>query len=208
MRTVLRLIVSYLALCVLLTMISQFAIPACTSVSKPRDVAIVLGGGSTPDRLTPDTAMRVATGVRLYREGLVERLHMTCGNTLPGTRPGQVMAEAAIRAGVPPSAVTWEGQSLSTLQNALFSRPDLPKGETRIVVTEPFHALRGAASLAWAGRPAAACTTPETSGKAPRMTKVLLREVAAWAVNIPRALAYSLASALGLGEVFPDILLA
>lgn len=208
MRTALRFALAYVTLCVLLTAISQLALPACSTMTTPRDVAIVLGGGSAPDRLTPDTTMRVAAGVELYRNGRVNRLHMTCGNTHPGTRPGRLMAEAAIRAGVPPTAVTWEGQSLSTLQNALFSRPDLPRGETRFVVTEPFHALRGAASLAWAGRPAAVCTTSATSGTPTRKAKVLLREVAAWAVNIPRALAFSLASVLGLGGVFPDILLA
>jgi uncharacterized SAM-binding protein YcdF (DUF218 family) len=184
-------------------------VPYCADVTTPRDAALVLGAGVNKDgSLSADTAVRVDAAVALYERGLVQRVHLSGGGMVGGVTIGERMGERARQQGLPEAAVTWEGQSQSTLQNALFSLPMLPAEDRLIVVTEPYHALRGAASLAWAGRPAAACGSARGLQGGHDWLRDNLRESAAWGLNILRGGAYLLAAALGQTARLPGWVLA
>lgn len=118
----------------------------------PADVIVVLGAGMDPDgTLHPASILRVEKGVALYFMGAAPRMHFTGGHgRINGPAAGERMANLALTLGVPQAALSHEDESLSTLQNALFSMPML-QGEKRIIlVTEGFHLPRGWASFKWA----------------------------------------------------------
>lgn len=193
----------YGLLCVALVVGSDRFTARCTAVVQPADIAVVLGGGSMPEQLTPVTLERTMTGIALYERGVVQHLHMTGGGDFPGRTPGELMAELAIAAGVPPDRVSHEGASRSTLQNALFSRDALSRDTTRLLVTDPYHTWRGAFSFALAGRPASVCATADSM----QSRRARLRETAAWAVNIPRGLIMGLGVATSTAHLIPDAIL-
>ncbi|KUF12365.1 hypothetical protein AVJ23_01130 [Pseudoponticoccus marisrubri] len=200
-----RAALAFLLLCLLLPTLSRFVTPPCTDRERPVEIAVVLGGGASARGLGPDTASRVDAGVALFDRGLARHLHMTGGGTAQdGLTIGAAMAQRAIAAGVPPAQVSWEGASQSTLENALFSRPALPAGEKRILVTESFHSLRAAASFAWAGRPGAICAAPAARRSARGWLWTRTRETLAWGWNLPRALVWSAAAVTGLQDALPE----
>ncbi|MBS0123017.1 YdcF family protein [Thetidibacter halocola] len=184
----------YAGLCGTLTGLSTALVPACLRVTEPADVAIVLGAALKGDLPTGETLARIDAAIDLHDRGLVSRLHAT-GSRPDGSIPsaGGLMRAYAILNGVPEGAVTAENASRSTLENALFSRPALPPGETRIVVTNGYHGLRSMLSFAWAGRPASACASQPIARSLTERLRDPLRETAAWAYNLPRAALWSLA---------------
>ncbi len=203
-RSLIRLLAGYVALCTALTL-AAFLVPACATWDAPRHTAVVLGAsGGSPDALGADSAARVRAAVDLYDRGVVKRLHMTGTGEDPALSAGENMARLAADMGVPEAQITWEGTSRSTLENALLSKPALAAAPTLLVVTEPFHTLRGAASLAWAGRPAAVCASEDYSFGTTRWAVAFTREIAAWGLNIARGSAYSAARALGVQDSLPE----
>lgn len=201
----LRLSVAYVLLCAVLGFGSAFVVPSCASVTGTRDVALVLGAGIRRDgTLSPDSATRTEAGAELYRRGLVSAVHLSGGGAVGGTTIGETMARHAMDHGVPESALSWEGRSQSTLQNAVFSLPMLPEDATIRVVTEPYHALRGAASFLAAGRPSPVCAAPRGDTGAYDWTRDRLRETAAWGLNILRGSAYGISALLGRTDALPE----
>lgn len=201
----LRLLTAYVLLCAVLAFGSALVVPSCASVTQARDVALVLGAGIRKDgTLTPNSATRTEAGAGLYRRGLVSAVHLSGGGAVAGTSIGETMARHAMAQGVAESALSWEGLSQSTLQNALFSLPMLPEDARIRVVTEPYHALRGAASMAMAGRPSPVCAAPRGDTGAYDWTRNRLRETAAWGLNIFRGSVWLSASALGRSDALPD----
>lgn len=118
----------------------------------PADVIMVFGAGMGADgTLHPSTILRVEKGVTLYQQGAAPRLHMSGGMARDGgPSAGDQMRDLAVRLGVPGDVITSETRSLSTLQNALFSLPDLSQDGRIIAVSEGFHLPRVWASLHWA----------------------------------------------------------
>jgi uncharacterized SAM-binding protein YcdF (DUF218 family) len=112
-------------------------------------VIIVLGGGMSPNgTLHRSTTVRVARGVALFLSGAAPRIHFTGGAAhANGPTAGEQMAAFAQELGLPETAITIETQSHSTLQNALFSRPDWQTASQIILVTEGFHLPRSWASF-------------------------------------------------------------
>lgn len=208
-RWLVRLTTYFLLACTVLALLSVLTSPRCEEVTEAYDTAVVLGGGTRAERLSTDTLSRVSAGVVLYQRGLVQRLHMTGGGDVADHSIGEEMAKEAARAGVPNAAISWEGTSRSTLENALFSAPMLPPpgAGSLIVVTEPFHALRGAASFLWAGYPSAFCGSPDQTRSDGGLFKAVVREVAAWAFNILRGAVWSLASVFGVAGALPKTFL-
>lgn len=113
------------------------------------DVIVCLGAGMSADgTLHPPTIRRVETCVDLFAAGIAPRLHFTGGRAVPGgPAAGDQMALLAISLGVPDFAISRETESLSTLQNALFSQPMLQEADTLLIVTEAFHLPRSATSF-------------------------------------------------------------
>ncbi len=117
------------------------------------DVIVVLGAGMDADgTLHRSTINRVERGAALFNAGAAARMHFSGGRAVPdGPGAGDMMAQLAVSLGVPADAITTENGSLSTLQNALFSKPYLNTNDRLILVTEGFHLPRAAASFWWMG---------------------------------------------------------
>ncbi|WP_373636647.1 YdcF family protein [Yoonia sp. BS5-3] len=152
-----RFIIKIILAGVLTFFVTFAAITAYTAwrpASEPTaDVIVVLGGGmSANGTLGQDTVGRVMKGVALYNAGAAPRIHFTGGVSRPNTPgAGDRMAELAQESGIPAGAITTENRSLSTLQNALFSKPMLSDAQSVILVSEAFHLPRSKASFWWMG---------------------------------------------------------
>ncbi|SMX48379.1 YdcF family protein [Maliponia aquimaris] len=182
--------------------------PPCASVDAQYDIAVVLGGGSEADRRTQrERTGRIHAATRLYHEGKVAHLHLTGGGPDGRSANAALLARLARDEGVPDDRLSLESRSLSTLQNALFSRPDLPPGARLLIVTEAFHGWRARASFAWAGLPAEVCASSAPWRPIYLRPLVPLRETAAWGVNILRAGLWLTAETLGLEQRLPQALL-
>jgi len=79
---------------------------------QPADVIIVLSG---------EQGERVATGVKLYQEGLAPRLLMTGGTVEWNVAAADIMAEQAKFLGVPEKDIILEKRAASTYENVLCS---------------------------------------------------------------------------------------
>jgi len=172
----------------------------------PADVIIVFGAGMSPDgTLDRATRLRVQRGVALFDAGLAPRMHFTGGRAVPaGPSAGDRMAAMAIVLGVPDNVISRETRSLSTLQNALFSQPDLEAYQSAILVTEGFHLPRTAAALYWAGGPNRVQLAISTRFRGDRThpvyaaIRMLVREAGAWWFNTARAAAFTAGGWIGL----------
>jgi uncharacterized SAM-binding protein YcdF (DUF218 family) len=113
------------------------------------DLIIVLGGGMSPrGTLHTSSTVRVDKGTALFKAGVAPRIHFTGGLASPNApSAGQQMAARAIADGIPETATSSEGQSYSTLQNALFSKPDWQGAKHIVLVTEGFHLPRSWATF-------------------------------------------------------------
>lgn len=113
------------------------------------DVIVCLGAGMSADGTLHGPAIkRVETCAELYAKGIAPRVHFTGGRRVPdGPAAGDQMAKLAISLGVPDGAISRENESLSTLQNALFSQPMLADADTILIVTEAFHLPRSVTSF-------------------------------------------------------------
>ncbi len=175
----------------------------------PANVIMVFGAGMDPDgALHTPTILRVEKGVALYQQGAAPRLHMSGGVARDGgPSAGDQMRALAVHLGVPDDVITSETRSLSTLQNALFSLPDLPQKGRIIAVSEGFHLPRVWASLHWAAMNddrrfdvALASSEPFRSTSQdliwPEGTMVA-REVMAAGFNVLRATAWQIGGIVG-----------
>ena len=180
------------------------------------DVIVVLGGGMDADgTLHSSTRLRVARGVDLFEAGAAPRLHMTGGMARDGgPSAGEGMRDLAMELGVPKAAITIETDSLSTLQNALFSQPMLNEAESAILVSEAFHLPRSRASFVWAGGPndlsMAMSTRFRWDDRQPvwQALRMLLRETLAIWFNLVRAVLHGLGGLIGVDDGRRDAWLA
>lgn len=193
---------AFVMLCAGLMLTSRVTTRPCTALTDVYDIAVVLGGKMRPDgTLAPSTQARVDAGVDLFQSGQAKRLHITGGAITSGPASlGGAMRDAAIAAGVPAEKITAETRSLSTLQNALFSVPYIEDFEPRIIVTEPYHALRGQASFWWSGLPGGRCGSDSSTDTLRKWGRDSLRETLAWGLNLVRAPLYSLTARFGMPE--------
>ncbi|MBV7392797.1 YdcF family protein [Mameliella sediminis] len=204
-----RLLAAYVAVCVLLALGSAVLTPGCAEVDETYDIAVVLGGGSVMGpRVMRERKGRVHAAIDLFDRHAVSRLHLTGGPAMANASNAPRMAGVARAHGIPEAAMTLEPDSLSTLQNALFSKPDLPQEARVIIVTDGYHAWRAQASFAWAGRPGAACAAPSPELPLAKTIQTMLREPAAWGLNLVRAATWSLGEQLGFKGRIPLGLLA
>ena len=182
--------------------------PDPASVAKT-DVIIVLGAGMDANgRLHRSTRLRVAKGVDLWANGRAPRMHFTGGQAAPdGVSAGEAMALLAQGMGVPVGATSFEGRSLSTLQNALFSQPMLSGEQSARLVTEGFHLPRSWLSFKWAAWHVGAASPKlylshserlrqgSPSARLPRLTMVTRETGALW-FNAARVIGYEVARLL------------
>lgn len=169
------------------------------------DVIVVLGAGMDPDgTLHEPSILRVQKGVTLFEAGAAPRMHFTGGRgRASGPSAGDQMARLAESLGVPQSAMTSEGFSQSTLQNALFSQEQLNGAKRIILVTEGFHLPRSWVSFTWAGDhdlALAHSTRFRNTSSPPILSQsyMVVREVIAWWFNLVRIAGWELAGLMGV----------
>ncbi len=185
--------------------------PTGTAASKSC-VIVVLGAGLSKDgTLHQASKLRVDRGVALWQAGLAPRMHFTGGVArADGRSAGQLMAARAMAQGVPEAAISFETQSQSTLQNAVFSQPMLEDAASLRLVTEGYHLARSWVSFRWAstrqaGAPSITLSHSERFRSATPDSpyggiKMVLREVVAIWFNLARALIFDAAGWIGIPE--------
>ncbi|HVK78540.1 MAG TPA: YdcF family protein [Kofleriaceae bacterium] len=150
----------------------------------PAAAIVVLGAPLARDGgLSAVVAERVAGGVALWQRGLAPRLIVTGGPTGARRAEAEVMAEAALAAGVPLDAIVVEPRARSTAENAREVARLVGPGAAVWLVTQPFHGRRAR----WCFRRAG--LTPRVWHLADslqyrdrdRARRWLVREYAAWA---------------------------
>nr|WP_246413762.1 YdcF family protein [Rubricella aquisinus] len=161
---------------------------------------VVLSAGLRPDgTIDAESGSRARYAAALFRQGAAPQVIVT-GGTSRGhpLSTAQRMADVMVAEGVPVDAITVEGASLSTLQNALFSKP-LAGGRRILLVTEGTHMARSVLTFRWAGYDiAATAASPPPQGWS--LLKRLTREGAAWGFNIARMALWYALGALGWSE--------
>lgn len=177
------------------------------------DVAVVLGSGVGRDgTLLQPARGRIEAGVALWRAGVVDGLHFTGAGAFDDDRStAGEMAAYAVQLGVPQGQITLEEASMSTLQNALYSKPLLQDMPSRIVVTEGFHVTRSWMSFLLMGMPPKAiCHSVRFRVGGPRWRgpgKMLRREVLALWYNLGRGMLWHGAMFVGADRTNVDTLL-
>ena len=191
---------------------SAYLTPRCDSLSpsSPYDVAVILSAGlrneNVDSRPGMITAARTSAGIALYDAGIVHRLHMTGDASYdPNIAVAWGMRDMAIAQGVPAEAISIEDRSQSTLQNALFSKPQLQNADRILLVSSGYHLWRGAFSMAWAGVPVDEVCKSSAFDPVPFRSRaeILLSAIPKWWVNLARAATWSAASGIGLKDRLP-----
>ena len=176
--------------------IAQIAFFGTTDYRRPADAAVVLGarvyGDGTPSPLLAD---RIATGVELYRQGLVPILVMSGGDGEDGWNEADVMRSRAIAAGVPAEAILVDRTGVNTDATvrdavALLSDPSIPPSWLRIAaVSQAYHLPRIQLAFSQAGIDVLTVPAPDP---------VPIRELPLLVVReVPAFWAYFLGACLG-----------
>jgi vancomycin permeability regulator SanA len=138
-----------------------------TDYRRPADAAVVLGArvyaSGQPSPLLGD---RVRTGIELYRAGLAPRLVMSGGDGADGFNEARVMADMAIREGVPASAVIVDPAGNTTeltVRNsmALLAAAGAPDRPAILVVSQAYHLPRVQLAFSNAGIDVLTVPAPE-----------------------------------------------
>ena len=105
--------------------------------------AIVVAGAQVWRGGKPSKALerRTLAAVELFKAGHAPRLVLTGGLGQHAPPAAQAAAELARAHGIPESAIVIEDRSLTTLENAAFSRELIGPGRV-LVVTDAYHVLR------------------------------------------------------------------
>ena len=166
--------------------LSQMLFFGTTDYRRPADAAVVFGArvyaNGEPSVLLAD---RIATGVDLYREGLVPVLIMSGGDGADGYNEAQVMRDVAVAHGVDPAAVivdptgvTTEATVANTFAILVERGGSLGPGRL-IAVSQAYHLPR--IQLAYANTGIDVLTVPAIDPVAIReMPLLALREVPAF----------------------------
>lgn len=122
-----------------------------TDYRRPADVAVVFGARVYADgRLSEAVGDRVATAAELYRQGWVRELVMSGGPGDGVIHETTAMKAAAVRAGVPASAIRCDVQGLSTAAT-VNNTASAFTGQRILAVSEYYHLPRIKLAYARAG---------------------------------------------------------
>lgn len=91
----------------------------------------------------PGISRRVSAATDLYRRGLIEKIFVS-GGTGDGMRQSEalVMRSLAMRQGVDPQRIVVEGESRSTRENLLYTRPLTGECQSVVAVSDRYHLAR------------------------------------------------------------------
>ena len=145
------------------------------------DAAIILGAAVDGSEPSPVFRERILHGIRLHREGRVERLIFTGGRGEGDMlAESEVARELAIAEGIPAEAILLETESVTTMHNLVEAQLVMRDAglQSALIVSDPLHMRRATAmadALAMQAQPSATPTTRYRSFW-PR-AKFLAREV-------------------------------
>ena len=164
----------------------------------PEAEAIVVVSGDQADMggMGPETQARVARAAALFEEGAAASLILSGGSGTSNPAVAEAMREAAIEAGVPAEAITVETQSLSTLQNALFTADSgaVALEAPILLVSHRYHLPRANAAFRWAGFSDVTSVAADPNGGF-QIGEGMLWEALKWPFDVLRAGAASAAMA-------------
>jgi uncharacterized SAM-binding protein YcdF (DUF218 family) len=143
----------------------------------PAAALVCLGGGASRAALNEDSRARANRCAALYHAGVAPVIYFT------GAVAAPLMAELAEAQDVPRTAIFVEDQSLSTLQNALFTSEMAPVDGRIAVVSSAYHLPRAAISFRVMGFREISLTAAGAPSLRPRP---ILREVLATWFNMGR----------------------
>jgi len=128
------------------------------------DVLVVLGADSVKDVIGESSYWRSVYAVRAWRDGGFREVVVT-GGSLNGEVPAAArMRDFMVSQGVPASAITVEGESHSTLENALKSKALLDQRPGRkVLLTSDYHIFRAARVFHKAGIDITPRPVPDTA---------------------------------------------
>jgi len=167
-----------------------------TDLPEAEAIVVVSGTAGKNGGMLGETEARLNRAVALYNEGLAPRLILSGGSKSDAETVADAMKADAIAGGVPENAITVEGASHSTLQNAIFAADieDLSKAAPILLVTHRYHLPRANASFRWAGFSDITNVAADPDGGF-QITPGLLWESVKWPLNVLRAGAASAAQA-------------
>ncbi len=164
--------------------LAQMLFFGTTDYRRPADAAVIFGAQVYPSGIPSQTlADRIATGVDLYRHGLVPVLIMSGGDGKEGFNEARVMRDVAVAAGVDPVAIIVDPAGVTTeatvanVAALLGLRPGSP---TRLIaVSQAYHLPRVQLAFAVTGIDVLTvpAVDPQFIGPMPVM---IAREVAAF----------------------------
>ncbi len=177
--------------------IVQIGFFGTTDYRRPADAAVILGArvyaSGEPSPLLAD---RIATGVELYRTGLVPVLIMSGGDGTDGYNEALIMRDRAIAAGVDPAAILIDATGINTdatVEHTLALLAGLTEGPGSLVTTrrliavsQPYHLPR--IQLAFSGAGIDVLTVPAVDPvPISEMPLLIAREVPAFWLYYLRA---------------------
>lgn len=159
-------------------------------------IVVVAGNASMNGGLGGETQVRLDRAIALFNDERAPRLIVSGGPVAGGESVADAMKAAAVAAGVPETAITVEGASHSTLQNAIFTADieDLEKSAPILLVTHRYHLPRANASFRWAGFSDIINVAADPDGAIEPIVGILWEGVK-WPLNVARAAAASAAQA-------------
>ncbi len=131
---------------------------------EPAAAIVVLGCRVMPDgHLSRSLARRVAVALAAYHDKRAPRLIVSGGRSWHGVSEAEAMARALEAGGVVPERITLELCSLSTRENAAFTRALLPADARVLVATSSSHMQRALANFEAVGLRAEPLEAPDES---------------------------------------------
>lgn len=126
------------------------------------DILIVLGSDIvTPDIIGPSSFWRSVYALRVYREGHFQRI------VLSGAGVAPLMRDFLLFQGVPADRILLENTSLSTRENALYTRQLLRNMPGRqVLLTSDYHMWRAFRAFRKAGLPVVPRPIPDALKRA------------------------------------------
>ncbi len=141
----------------------QIATFATHDFAGSHDCAVILGAAAIGERPSPVFQARIDYGIKLYKQGVVQKLIFTGGvGEDDSISEGEVGAVSATKNGVPPSDILFEGTSKTTLQNLKEAKKLMDKNglHSALIVSDPLHLRRSMMIAEWIGLNAKAAATP------------------------------------------------
>lgn len=126
------------------------------------DILVLLGAEAFKDAIGYESYWRALYGLRFWRSGGFREIFISAGPGIEGVPASTQMRDFMISQGVPAAAIQVETRSISTRENALFTKEALQNTPGRIVLlTSDFHTFRAYRAFRKVGMDVESCSFPD-----------------------------------------------